>query len=89
MNWSSKPHIEQSSKWEGISSLLNKMRPTPGICVLGMAQCLSVTGREAFDRLMDTLRKFALPVNNLVAFGSLRAAAALRGKTLLPQDSQL
>lgn len=55
------------------------MRPTLGICVLGMAHCLSVTGREAFDRLTDTLRKFALPVNNLVAFGSLRAAAALRG----------
>lgn len=44
-----------------------------------MAQRLSVTGRETFDRLTDTWRKFAVPVNNPVAFGSLRAAAALRG----------
>jgi len=29
---------------------------------------------------MDTLRKFVLPVNNPVAFGSPRAAAALREK---------
>lgn len=52
-----------------------------------MAQCLSVTGRETFDRLMDRLRKFALPVNDPVAFGSLRAAAAPRGEN--PATSRL
>lgn len=43
-----------------------------------MPQCWSVAGREMFDSLMDTLKKFALPVKSgLVAFSSLNAAAVL------------
>lgn len=40
----------------------------------------SVLGWETSDRLMDILKKFAVPVNNLVAFRSLRASAVLREK---------